>query len=43
MSQLKSKVPKGIKDHGIFASSLFLEQNDKLFKFLEGTSPHEYS
>ena len=43
MSKLKKPIFKGIKDNGLFASSLFLEQNDKLFKFLEGTSPHEYS
>ena len=43
MGKFKKPIYKGIRDNGIFASSLFLEQNDKLFKFLEGTAPHEYS
>ena len=34
---------KWFKDHGLFASTLFLEKNNKLFKILENTSPHEYS
>ena len=43
MGKIKKTIYEGIKDNGLFASSLFLEQNDKLFKFLEGTSPHQYS
>ena len=43
MGRLNKKVLKGIKDQGIFASSLYLEQHAGLFKFLENTSPHKYS
>ena len=42
MGKLKKVAVKGIKDNGLFASSIFLEKHADLFRFLEGTSPHEY-
>ena len=43
MGKLKSATIKEVKDNGLFASSVFMENHADLFRSLENTSPHEYS